>query len=81
MHAQKTVNSKIQSYDCAEKGCINSIIRNMEAESMNVLVLGGGIGGIVATNVLSRKLGREHEIMLVDKKTEHRFSPSLSLGS
>ncbi|UCE15295.1 MAG: NAD(P)/FAD-dependent oxidoreductase, partial [Candidatus Bathyarchaeota archaeon] len=23
------------------------------------------------------KLGREHEIMLVDKKTEHRFSPSL----
>ena len=43
---------------------------------MNVLVLGGGIGGVVAANVLSRKLGREHEIVLVDRRTKHRFSPS-----
>jgi sulfide:quinone oxidoreductase len=43
---------------------------------MNVLVLGGGIGGVVTANVLSRKLDREHEIVLVDKRTEHRFSPS-----
>lgn len=43
---------------------------------MNVLVLGGGIGGVVAANVLSRKLGKKHEIVLVDRRTEHRFSPS-----
>lgn len=41
-----------------------------------VLILGGGIGGVVAANVLRRKLGREHEIVLVDKRTEHRFPPS-----
>jgi sulfide:quinone oxidoreductase len=43
---------------------------------MKVLILGGGIGGVVAANVLSRKLGRDHEIVLVDRRTEHRFSPS-----
>ena len=43
---------------------------------MNVLVLGGRIGGVVAANVLSRKLGKKHEIVLVDRRTEHRFSPS-----
>jgi len=43
---------------------------------MNILVLGGGIGGVVAANVLSRKLGREHEIVLVDRRIKHRFSPS-----
>ncbi len=47
----------------------------MEDKSTNVLVLGGGIGGVVATNVLSRKSGREHEIMLADRRTEHRFPP------
>ncbi len=43
---------------------------------MNVLVLGGGIGGVVAANVLNRKIGREHEIVLVDRRTEHRFPPA-----
>lgn len=43
---------------------------------MNVLVLGGGIGGVVAANVLSRKLSRKHEIVLVDRRIKHRFPPS-----
>lgn len=43
---------------------------------VRALVLGGGIGGIVAANVLNRKLGRQHEIMLIDRRTEHRFPPS-----
>lgn len=43
---------------------------------MKVLVLGGGIGGVVVANVLGKKLGRKHEILLVDRRTQHRFSPS-----
>ncbi len=43
---------------------------------MNILVLGGGIGGVVAANVLSKELSREHKIVLVDRRAKHRFSPS-----
>ncbi len=43
---------------------------------MRVLILGGGIGGHVAANRLIKKLGKEHEVVLVDKKTEYEFSPS-----
>lgn len=43
---------------------------------MKILVLGGGIGGVVAVNSLSKRLGKEHIITLVDRRTEHRFPPS-----
>ncbi len=43
---------------------------------MEILVLGGGIGGVVAANVLNRKLGKKHKIVLIDRRTEHRFPPS-----
>jgi len=42
-----------------------------------VLVLGGGVGGIVAANTLRQRLGAEHRIVLVDKQGEYVFSPSL----
>ena len=32
-----------------------------------ILILGGGIGGLVAANELRKKLGREHKIILIDK--------------
>lgn len=38
-----------------------------------VLILGGGKGGVVAANVLGKMLGREHRIILFDKKDEHVF--------
>lgn len=41
-----------------------------------VLILGGGVGGLVAANELRRKLHREHRIVLVDRKTQHVFAPS-----
>ncbi|WP_298439613.1 FAD/NAD(P)-binding oxidoreductase [Geobacter sp.] len=41
-----------------------------------VLVLGGGVGGLVASNKLRRKLGREHRVVVVDRKTHHEFAPS-----
>ena len=42
-----------------------------------VLVLGGGVGGIVAANALRQRLGAEHRVVLVDKRGEYVFAPSL----
>jgi len=41
-----------------------------------VLVLGGGVGGVVAANVLRRRLGREHRIVLVDREARHSLAAS-----
>ena len=41
-----------------------------------VIVLGGGVGGLVAANELRKRLGREHRVVLVDKDGRHVFSPS-----
>lgn len=43
-----------------------------------VVVLGGGVGGLVASNALRKKLGKEHRIVLVDKMTHHVFAPSFT---
>ncbi len=42
-----------------------------------VLVLGGGIGGVVAASRLRRALPREHRVVLVERETDHLFQPSL----
>lgn len=42
-----------------------------------ILILGGGIGGHVAANVLRKQIAREHRVILVDRKREYVFSPSL----
>jgi len=34
------------------------------------------VGGLVAANMLSKKLGKRHEVMLVEKKTKYEFTPS-----
>lgn len=41
-----------------------------------VLILGGGIGGLVAANELRRLLPNEHRIVLVEKNPRHAFAPS-----
>ena len=41
-----------------------------------ILILGGGIGGLVAANKLRKKLGKEHKIMLIDKNDKHIYAPS-----
>lgn len=38
-----------------------------------VLILGGGVGGVVAANVLSKTLPQEHRITLVDRNESHAF--------
>ncbi|MBI3859305.1 MAG: hypothetical protein HY296_03565 [Thaumarchaeota archaeon] len=41
-----------------------------------VLVLGGGVGGLVASSILKGKLGREVKVQLIERKKEFQFPPS-----
>jgi sulfide:quinone oxidoreductase len=41
-----------------------------------VVILGGGSGGLVAANQLGRALGRKHEVVLVDRRSDHVFMPA-----
>lgn len=49
----------------------------MSANAKTVLVLGGGVGGLVAARALRKRLARKHRIVLVDREREHVFAPSL----
>jgi len=42
-----------------------------------ILVLGGGVGGIVTANELRRRLGPEHQVVLLDRRAEYLYTPSL----
>lgn len=42
-----------------------------------VLVLGGGVGGLVAANELRRRLGPRDRVVLVERAARHLFQPSL----
>jgi sulfide:quinone oxidoreductase len=43
----------------------------------NVLILGGGFGGVVAAERLAKRLGIEHELTLVSNKARFTFYPAL----
>ncbi len=47
------------------------------AGSNRILVLGGGVGGIVAADGLRRRLHSRHEIVLVNREETFVFAPSL----
>jgi sulfide:quinone oxidoreductase len=42
-----------------------------------ILILGGGVGGIVTANALRQRLGSEHRIVIIDRRAEYIFTPSL----
>src|SRR5574341_570121 len=42
-----------------------------------ILILGGGVGGLVAAHGLRERLGREHRIIVVEESPQHIFAPSL----
>ncbi|MCK5383568.1 MAG: NAD(P)/FAD-dependent oxidoreductase [Gammaproteobacteria bacterium] len=41
-----------------------------------VLVLGGGIGGIVASTRLRKQLPRDHRVVLIEREADYIFAPS-----
>ncbi len=41
-----------------------------------IVVLGGGSGGVVAASQLGRKLGTSHDVFLVDRRPDHLFMPA-----
>lgn len=41
-----------------------------------IVVLGGGSGGVVAAANLGRKLGDKHDVILIDKRLDHLFMPA-----
>ncbi|GMQ92344.1 MAG: FAD/NAD(P)-binding oxidoreductase [Gammaproteobacteria bacterium] len=43
----------------------------------NILVLGGGIGGIVTATRLRKQLPAEHRVVLIEREPNHLFAPSL----
>jgi sulfide:quinone oxidoreductase len=45
--------------------------------SHTVLILGGGVGGLVAANELRKSLPKKHRIVLVERETSFVFAPSL----
>src|SRR5579884_3057404 len=49
----------------------------MTNEGKTVLVLGGGVGGLVAAHALRTQLPRPHRVVLVERSTTHLFYPSL----
>lgn len=47
------------------------------SEPQTVVILGGGVGGLVAARALRTRLPRPHRVVLVDREREHLFAPSL----
>ena len=41
-----------------------------------VLILGGGVGGLVAANELRKALPDEHRVVLVEREASFAFAPS-----
>lgn len=42
-----------------------------------VVILGGGVGGIVTANRLRKRLTSRHRVVVVERRVEHVFAPSL----
>jgi sulfide:quinone oxidoreductase len=49
----------------------------MTREGKTVLVLGGGVGGLVAAHELRKQLPRPHRVVMIERSATHLFSPSL----
>ncbi|MGH7772581.1 MAG: FAD-dependent oxidoreductase [Candidatus Binatia bacterium] len=41
-----------------------------------IVILGGGSGGIVAATKLGRELGADHDVTLIDRRADHIFMPA-----
>jgi sulfide:quinone oxidoreductase len=41
-----------------------------------IVILGGGCGGVVAATHMGRKLGADHDVVLIDRRPDHLFMPA-----
>jgi sulfide:quinone oxidoreductase len=41
-----------------------------------IVILGGGCGGVVVATHLGRKLGADHDVILIDRRPDHIFMPA-----
>jgi sulfide:quinone oxidoreductase len=48
----------------------------MAAQRKQIVVLGGGSGGVAAATRLARELGSRHDVLLVDRRPDHMFMPA-----
>ena len=55
----------------------SSEVSRLESAGKVIVVLGGGIGGVVAARELRKRLAPQHRVILVDRESHHLFPPSL----
>jgi anaerobic selenocysteine-containing dehydrogenase len=48
----------------------------LREHSKNIVILGGGVGGLVVANELRRTLRSEHHVTVIEKNGQHAFAPS-----
>lgn len=51
-------------------------MRGRDMPSKTIVILGGGVGGMIAANELRAKLSMEHKVVLIERNAEHAFAPS-----
>ncbi len=45
-------------------------------DAKTIVILGGGVGGVVAATSLRNKLDEQHRVAIVDRERDHVFAPS-----
>jgi len=55
-----------------------SLVRARDpSQAANIVILGGGTGGLVAAHHLRRRLATQHRIVVIDRMREYLFEPSM----
>lgn len=47
------------------------------SDTKTIVILGGGVGGVVAAASLRKKLPQQHRVIMVERERDHLFAPSL----
>ena len=51
--------------------------RKHPAEAHDIVILGGGTGGLVAAHHLRKRLARKHRVVVIDRSADHVYQPSM----